>query len=58
MFFQFIFWSDHPIDGSTSTTSLYFQSKFYSPTICQPVEQENVKIPVSDFFQHALQDRE
>lgn len=26
------------------------------PTICQPIEQENVKIPVPDLFQHALQE--
>lgn len=24
------------------------------PTICQPIEEENVKIPIPDFFQHAL----
>lgn len=27
------------------------------PTICQPVEEENVKIPIPDFFQHTLQER-
>lgn len=33
---------------------MFFRSCF---TVCQPVEEENVKIPVPDFFQHALKDR-
>lgn len=27
-------------------------------TVCQPIKEENVKIPVPDFFQHALQEGE
>lgn len=34
--------------------------RFYhiSLTVCQLVKEENVKIPVPNFFQHALQERE
>lgn len=49
------------VSGGAALSLYHFLHTFFHDiqrTVCQPIKQENVEIPVPHFFQHALQEKE